>query len=77
MISDTNAMRETAPFEPYYSGFSFSAMELKVFVPTCGGLFSIMLINGDIIHFAPDDPVTFLQWLTNHRIRNIKAENMS
>lgn len=36
------------------------------------GIFSILLINGGIVHFIPEDASDFREWLYNHNIENIR-----
>ncbi|MBT2564689.1 hypothetical protein J7E50_19545 [Pedobacter sp. ISL-68] len=36
--------------------------------------FSLVLKNGDIIKFAPDDEQAFLKWLNENNIQNIRKD---
>jgi hypothetical protein len=62
--------------EPYdkdkYPGFEFPASSLVKFV-SAGEIFTILLKNGQIIHYIAADQVSFNQWLINHKIADIKS----
>jgi len=56
-----------------YPGFNYKADELRKFL-ACTDIFTILLKNGDIIHYTPKDRYAFHQWLTHNNIENIKTD---
>ncbi|MGC4235280.1 MAG: hypothetical protein QM594_20080 [Niabella sp.] len=56
----------------YYQGFSHPCKDLVKFANALG-IFTIMLKNGSIIHFQPDNIANFKQWLLENNIEDIKA----
>lgn len=54
-----------------YPGFGYRAHELSKFLASTD-IFTILLKNGEIIHFTAADKSSFLHWLTAHCIENIK-----
>jgi hypothetical protein len=53
-----------------YKGFEYPADHICKFIFALD-FFTIMLIDGKIIHFTPDDPVLFRRWLTENKIEDI------
>jgi hypothetical protein len=56
-----------------YSGFDYSASELSKFL-AAADFFTIMLKNGRIIHFTPDDANSFRHWLLLNKIIGLRTE---
>lgn len=56
-----------------YPAFTFPATELSAFAVSVD-FFIISLKNGKIIHFTPDNALTFYDWLVAHGVRDIKVE---
>lgn len=56
----------------HYQGFSYPCKDLVKFVNTLG-IFTIMLKNGNIVHFQPDNITDFRQWLLENNIEDIKG----
>ncbi|RZJ89059.1 MAG: hypothetical protein EOO20_11965 [Chryseobacterium sp.] len=57
----------------YFSGFEYPASELLKFL-TASDLFTIMLKNGNIINFLPDDDMLFKKWLIDNDVIDIRKE---
>ena len=55
-----------------YPGFDYKAEQLSKFLASAD-MFTIMLKNVDIIHYAPADKNSFLDWLSQHHVENLKA----
>ena len=58
----------------HYPGFPYSASELFQFI-VVQDLFSIILNNGDIVKFIPDDIYDFKDWLLTHQVKDIRSED--
>ncbi|MBD3748605.1 MAG: hypothetical protein IE931_03835 [Sphingobacteriales bacterium] len=56
-----------------YPDFDYAAAELFKFLAACD-FFTILLKNGDIIHFTPTDVEAFKKWLEKNKIPNIRSE---
>jgi hypothetical protein len=54
-----------------YPGFNYPANQLSKFLSTAG-IVTLLLKNGEIIHYTPADISAFMQWLEAHAIENIK-----
>ena len=54
-----------------YPGFNYEANHLSKFLATAG-IVTILLKNGEIIHYSPTDINAFMQWLEVHSIENIR-----
>ncbi|WP_118975782.1 hypothetical protein [Taibaiella koreensis] len=50
-----------------FPGFGYPATSLKRFQETAGA-YSILLQNGNIVHFEPKDPVAFKNWLHSFKV---------
>ncbi|WP_423147858.1 hypothetical protein [Rubrolithibacter danxiaensis] len=61
-------------FVSHYPGFEYSIEQLYKFIAV-HELFTIMLNDGRIIHFTPNDPDSFRQWLQKHQIQDIRRED--
>ncbi|GAB3413398.1 hypothetical protein [Niabella aquatica] len=55
----------------YYQGFGYPCSDLVKFASSLS-LFTIMLKNGQIIHFQPDNASDFRNWLLKNNIEDIK-----
>jgi hypothetical protein len=55
----------------YYVGFNYRADQISKFKATVS-LFTVLLKTGEIVHFDPDDPAAFRQWLVDNGIEDIK-----
>lgn len=58
----------------HYPDFDYTAGQLSKFL-AASDFFTIMLKNGDIIHFTPKDVPAFKQWLEKNKIANIRSED--
>lgn len=56
-----------------YSGFHYPASELSKFL-AAADFFTIMLKDGRIIHFTPDDANSFQHWLLLNKIIDMRTE---
>lgn len=57
-----------------YHGFEYAATELSAYTSTIG-VFIISMKNGSIVHFIPKDEDTFVQWLKDNKIRDIRTND--
>ena len=57
-----------------YPGFNYKSDELQKFLAS-SDIFTILLTNGEIIHFTPKNRTTFYVWLIEHQIEDIKFDN--
>lgn len=75
MINSTDLTRKTAlmPIVRNYPGFEYSADQLYKFLAVLD-FFTIMLQDGRIIHFTPEDENSFRQWLLLNKIKDMKTE---
>ncbi|MEJ6981230.1 hypothetical protein WG906_12255 [Pedobacter sp. P351] len=54
-----------------YPGFEYSSDQLSKFL-AAGQIFTIKLLNNDIVHHEVEDPKLFKQWLLDHNIEDIR-----
>lgn len=54
-----------------YPGFDYQAEQLSKFLCTAG-IVTLLLKNGEIVHYTPTDIDAFMQWLKGHQIENIR-----
>lgn len=57
-----------------YPGFDYTARQLSKYLPV-SDFFTIMLKNGEIVHFTPKDVGAFEKWLERNNIPNIRSES--
>lgn len=57
----------------YFPGFDYLASELVKFL-TVSDLFTIMLKNGEIIHFSTQEDELFKQWLIDNNVIDMRKE---
>ncbi|MBN9484562.1 MAG: hypothetical protein J0H46_14500 [Bacteroidetes bacterium] len=57
----------------HYPEFRYRAGQLSKFL-AASDFFTIMLKNGDIVHFTPKDMSDFKEWLEQNNIPDIRAE---
>ncbi|OJY97484.1 MAG: hypothetical protein DI535_21960 [Citrobacter freundii] len=57
-----------------FPDFDYTAGQLSKFL-AASDFFTIMLKNGDIIHFTPKDVPAFKKWLEKNKISNIRSED--
>ncbi len=57
----------------HYPDFEYAAEQLSKFL-AASEFFTIMLKNGDIIHFTPTDVLAFQKWLEKNKIPSIRSE---
>lgn len=57
----------------YFPILKHRSDEIRKFIASCG-IVSLLLKSGKVIHFFPDDPEHFIQWLSSKGIKNIKEE---
>ena len=53
-----------------YPGFEYDASELCKFLAS-SDLFTILLKNGEIIHYTASDKKAFTKWLQDNNVKNI------
>jgi hypothetical protein len=58
-----------------YPGFNYRADELQKFLASTD-IFTILLKNGEIIHYTTTDKITFYDWLIKHSIEDIKIDRI-
>ncbi len=61
------------PPPSFYPGFEYAAHELDQFIAVLD-LFTIILTNGDIIKYAPDNQEHFLEWLLLNKVKDIRKQ---
>ncbi|MBO9595769.1 MAG: hypothetical protein J7599_22900 [Niabella sp.] len=54
--------------------FEYGHAQLNKFVES-SGFFTILLKSGEIIHFSPERPEEFREWLNIHKISAFNAGN--
>jgi len=57
-----------------YPDFDYTAEQLSKYL-SASDLYTIMLKNGEIIHFTPKDSAAFEKWLEQNNIPNIRSES--
>ena len=57
----------------YFSLLKHRSDEIIKFIANCG-IFSLLLKNGQVIHFIPDNPHHFMEWLGSKGIKDIKRQ---
>lgn len=57
----------------FYPGFEYAAHELDQFIAVLD-LFTIILTNGDIIKYTPDNKEHFLEWLLLNKVKDIRKQ---
>lgn len=57
----------------HYPDFKYSAGELSKFLAATE-FFTIMLKNGDIVHFTPKNVNEFRKWLLENKVQDIRTE---
>ncbi|HNP24850.1 MAG TPA: hypothetical protein PKK99_05060 [Bacteroidia bacterium] len=57
----------------HYPKFEYTAGQLSKYL-AASDFFTIMLKNGDIIHFTPKDVAAFRKWLEKNNIPNIRMQ---
>jgi hypothetical protein len=58
---------------PEYPGFEYKADQLSRFL-NAGELFTIKLVNGEIIHHEVREHISFRDWLLANSVVDIKVE---
>ena len=56
-----------------YPNFKYRPSQLRKFIAT-SGIVTLLLIDGGIDHFTPENLCDFLDWLSAHNVQNIKAK---
>ncbi|MBZ4192511.1 hypothetical protein [Niabella beijingensis] len=56
-----------------YSGFEYTGEQLYKYV-RASGIFTIMLVDGRIVHFVPDNEAEFAEWLRQQGVSDIRKE---
>ena len=57
-----------------YPVFDYTTEQLSKYL-AASDLYTIMLKNGEIIHFTPKDSAAFEKWLDRNNIPNIRLES--
>lgn len=58
----------------YYPGFDYPASQILKFLAALD-FFTLMLKNGDIVHYTATDIKSFSQWLADNNIPDIRTED--
>ncbi len=58
----------------YYPGFDYPANHISKFLAAFD-FFTIMLKNGEIVHYTASDVNAFRKWLTDNNIPDIRDED--
>jgi len=58
----------------YYPGFPYASAELTKFLATVE-VVTLMLKSGEIVHYSPVDIESFIQWLRDNNIEDIRTDN--
>ncbi|MGE8426630.1 MAG: hypothetical protein ACN6O7_02095 [Sphingobacterium sp.] len=56
----------------YFSLLKHRSDEIIKFIANCG-IFSLLLKNGKVIHFIPENPDHFMEWLGSKGIKKSKS----
>lgn len=59
-----------------YPGFDHQPETLLKFIAS-SDIFTILLNNGAIIHYVPEDKNAFYKWLIHHKVEDIKLDNVN
>lgn len=70
-VNDSDGYVEVEQAQIKFNGFQHSSFELLKYIEAFG-IFSILLKEGEVVHFTPTDKAAFINWLSYHRIENIK-----
>ncbi|MBP6139920.1 MAG: hypothetical protein KA434_01710 [Bacteroides sp.] len=57
----------------YYPNFEYPASDIFKYIVILKD-FTLMLHNGDIVKFTPDNEDTFKKWLGDNGVQNIREE---
>ena len=57
-----------------YPGFSYEPDELVKFIAT-SEIVSLILKSGEIIHYSPVDNESFIKWLRDNNIADVRTES--
>ena len=55
----------------YFPGFEFCVDQLKKFIQAFE-VFTIMLTNGHIVHYQPQNVSDFRNWLMQHEVEDLR-----
>ena len=58
----------------HYPGFDYPANQIFKFLAALD-FFTIILKNGEVVHYKASDILSFRQWLTDNNISNIRTED--
>ncbi|ANH79989.1 hypothetical protein A8C56_02465 [Niabella ginsenosidivorans] len=56
-----------------FPGFEHAPDELTKYIEAFG-IFTILLRNGSVVHYNPDDTNAFRYWLNRHKIIDIRTQ---
>ena len=56
-----------------YPNFKYRPTQVRKFIAT-SGVVSVLLIDGGIDHFTPENINDFIDWLYAHNVQDIKAK---
>lgn len=59
-----------------YPGFDHQPETLIKFIAS-SDIFTILLKDGEIIHYVPADKNTFYKWLISNQIEDLKMDNLN
>jgi hypothetical protein len=57
----------------YFPGFDYPSSDLLRFL-TASDFFAIILNNGDIVYFSPEDEMLFKKWLIDNNVVDMRKE---
>lgn len=58
----------------HYPGFDYPANQIFKFLAALD-FFTIILKNGEVVHYKASDILSFSQWLTDNNISNIRTQD--
>lgn len=58
----------------HYPGFDYPANQIVKFLAALD-FFTIMLKNGDVVHYKASDATSFSQWLLDNSVPDIRTED--
>lgn len=57
----------------FYPNFKYKPSQLRKFIAT-SGVVTLLLVDGGIDHFTPENITDFLRWLSAHHVQDIKVK---
>ncbi|MDQ1149745.1 hypothetical protein QE382_001729 [Sphingobacterium zeae] len=69
----SNLLKKEPNVMDYFSPLKHRSDEITKFIANCG-IFSLLLKNGQVIQFIPENPDQFTEWLNSKGIKNIRGK---